>query len=110
MPSFSGMPGAPDGTGIPGAAAGFGVPPVPVFPSVPPVYDGLTPMGPPTAFKEGGASVKIDTFDEASDRKKALTFLQQFDAAFSRGTSRKFLKPGKQPLFSKRMLFSGGLQ
>ena len=42
-------------------------------------------MGPPTTFKEGGASVQFDTFDGETDKMTALTFIQQFDAAFSGG-------------------------
>ena len=51
--------------------------------SAPSSYDGLTPMGPPTTYKEGGASVQFDTFDGETDKMTALTFIQQFDAAFS---------------------------
>ena len=51
----------------------------------PPVYDGLGPMGPPSAYKEGGTSVKFDTFDGAKDKKNAMIFIQQIDAAFSGG-------------------------
>ena len=35
--------------------------------------------------KRGGASVKFDTFDGAKDKKNAMVFLQQFDAAFAGG-------------------------
>ena len=49
------------------------------------VYDCLRPMGSPKPYKEGGASVKLDTFDGAKYKKNAMVFLQQFDAAFSAG-------------------------
>lgn len=57
-----------------------------------PIYDDLTPKGKAREYKEGGASVKFDTFNEVQDHMKALTFLQQFDAAYSRG---HFTEPSK---------------
>ena len=53
---------------------------------LPPVYDHLTPKSKkPKDYKEGGQSVKFDTFSGMQDKLKALTLLQQFDAAFTGG-------------------------
>ena len=59
VPQFQNMPGVALGTG----SQPTSIPPTVVLA---PVYDGLAPMGPPTAYNEGGASVKFDTFDGAS--------------------------------------------
>ena len=87
--SGAGMPrGAGYGYGhwgsmVGGASGG----PYPGYPGMPgtSVYDGLGPVGSPKPYKEGGASVKFDTFDGAKDKKNAMMFLQQFDAAFVGG-------------------------
>ncbi|MCO5604802.1 hypothetical protein L7F22_058974 [Adiantum nelumboides] len=50
---------------------------VPMFQSLP--YDNLTPLEKPTPYKEGGKGVTFTTFTGFDDRKKALSFLQQFD-------------------------------
>ena len=42
-------------------------------------------MGPPTTYKEGGASVQFDTFDGETDKMPPLIFIQQFNAAFLGG-------------------------
>ena len=54
-----------------------GVSSVPTFhtASAPSSYDGLTPIRPSTTYKEGGASVKFDTYDGESDKMTALTFI-----------------------------------
>ncbi|MCO5569981.1 hypothetical protein L7F22_023695 [Adiantum nelumboides] len=52
---------------------------VPMFQSLP--YDNLTPLEKPTPYKEGGKGVTFTTFTGFDDRKKALSFLQQFDKA-----------------------------
>ena len=50
----------------------------------PPVYDNLTPKSAKLKdFKEGGQSVKFDTFSGMQDKLKAPTFIQQFDAAYT---------------------------
>lgn len=48
----------------------------------PHVYYELTTLSKEKEYKEGGASVKSKIFNGAHDRMKALTFLQQFDAAY----------------------------
>ncbi|MCO5586898.1 hypothetical protein L7F22_040843 [Adiantum nelumboides] len=55
---------------------------VPMFQSLP--YDNLTPLEKPTPYKEGGKGVTFSTFTGFDDRKKALSFLQQFDKAYAR--------------------------
>ncbi|MCO5571652.1 hypothetical protein L7F22_025399 [Adiantum nelumboides] len=57
---------------------------VPMFQSLP--YDNLTPLEKPTPYKEGGKGVTFTTFTGFDDRKKALSFLQEFDKAYARGT------------------------
>ena len=65
-------------------------------------YDNLTPMGPLKDYKEGGSSVKFESFNGESDKKKALSYVQQFDNAFSggnsEGTSQKHQRLEKLPL------------
>ncbi|MCO5588027.1 hypothetical protein L7F22_041981 [Adiantum nelumboides] len=56
---------------------------VPMFQSLP--YDNLTPLEKPTPYKEGGKGVTFTTFTGFDDRKKALSFLQQFDKAYAGG-------------------------
>ncbi|MCO5551821.1 hypothetical protein L7F22_005324 [Adiantum nelumboides] len=48
-------------------------------------YDNLTPLEKPTPYKEGGKGVTFTTFIGFDDRKKALSFLQQFDKAYTGG-------------------------
>ncbi|MCO5594529.1 hypothetical protein L7F22_048561 [Adiantum nelumboides] len=48
-------------------------------------YDNLTPLEKPTPYKEGGKGVTFTTFAGFDDRKKALSFLQQFDKAYAGG-------------------------
>ncbi|MCO5585690.1 hypothetical protein L7F22_039626 [Adiantum nelumboides] len=47
-------------------------------------YDNLTPLEKPTPYK-GGKGVTSTTFTGFDDRKKALSFLQQFDKAYAGG-------------------------
>ncbi|MCO5562380.1 hypothetical protein L7F22_016007 [Adiantum nelumboides] len=56
---------------------------LPMFQSLP--YDNLTPLEKPTPYKEGGKGVTFTTFTGFDDRKKALSFLQQFDKAYAGG-------------------------
>ncbi|MCO5575866.1 hypothetical protein L7F22_029671 [Adiantum nelumboides] len=56
---------------------------VPMFQSLP--YDNLTPLEKPTPYKEGDKGVTFSTFTGFDDRKKALSFLQQFDKAYAGG-------------------------
>ncbi|MCO5606822.1 hypothetical protein L7F22_061025 [Adiantum nelumboides] len=56
---------------------------VPMFQSLP--FDILTPLEKPTPYKEGGKGVTFTTFTGFDDRKKALSFLQQFDKAYAGG-------------------------
>ncbi|MCO5572890.1 hypothetical protein L7F22_026651 [Adiantum nelumboides] len=56
---------------------------VPMFQSLP--YDNLTPLEKPTPYKEGGKGVTFTTFTRFDDRKKALSFLQQFEKAYAGG-------------------------
>ncbi|MCO5554927.1 hypothetical protein L7F22_008466 [Adiantum nelumboides] len=56
---------------------------VPMFQSLP--YDNLTPLEKPTLYKEGGKGVTSTTFSGFDDKKKALSFLQQFDKVYAGG-------------------------
>ncbi len=56
---------------------------VPMLSALP--YDRLAPMDKQKPYKEGGSDVKFETFRGFQDRTKALSFLQQFDAAFAGG-------------------------
>ncbi|MCO5611934.1 hypothetical protein L7F22_066193 [Adiantum nelumboides] len=54
---------------------------VPMFQALP--YDNLTPLEKSTPYKGGGKGVTFTTFTGFDDRKKALSFLQQFDKAYA---------------------------
>ncbi len=41
----------------------------------PTMYDHLTPLGTHKDYKEGGQSVKFDTFHGTKDKMKALAFI-----------------------------------
>ncbi|MCO5586728.1 hypothetical protein L7F22_040670 [Adiantum nelumboides] len=53
---------------------------VPTLQSLP--YENLTPLEKPKPYKEDGRVVTIKTFSGFDDRKKALSFLEQFDKVF----------------------------
>ena len=55
---------------------------VPMLQTLP--YDNLGVFEKPKPYKEGGATIKSDTFSGFEDKTKALTFLQQFDSAYSK--------------------------
>ncbi|MCO5580763.1 hypothetical protein L7F22_034633 [Adiantum nelumboides] len=46
-------------------------------------------------FKEGGQSIKFETFSGYKDASKALSFIQQFDIAFARGLESCLLFQGE---------------
>ena len=71
-------------------------------------YDCLTPLGPLTDYKGGGSSVKFESFNGESDKKKALSFIQQFDNAFSGGNFTEASKIRKAASL-KVMCSNGGL-
>ncbi|MCO5555409.1 hypothetical protein L7F22_008955 [Adiantum nelumboides] len=48
-------------------------------------YDNLTPLEKPKPYKGGGQAVTLKTLSGFDDRKKALSFLQQFDKAYAGG-------------------------
>ena len=77
--------------GGPMLGIGYGVPPQPL----------LNPVGKAKDYKEGGAAVKFDSFDGQKNKVKALTFLQQFDAAFSGGHFTEASKVRKAASFLK---------
>ncbi|MCO5599334.1 hypothetical protein L7F22_053435 [Adiantum nelumboides] len=54
---------------------------VPMFQSL--LYDNLTPLEKPTPYKEGGKGPAFSTFTGFDDRKKAFSFLLQFDKAYA---------------------------
>ena len=83
------------GMGGPMHRIGFGVPPQPLL------QPSLSPLGKPKDYKEGGSAVKFDSFDGQKNKLKALTFLQQFDAAFSGGHFTEFSKVRKAASFLK---------
>ncbi|MCO5568311.1 hypothetical protein L7F22_022010 [Adiantum nelumboides] len=56
-------------------------------------YDNLTPVEKPTPDK-GGKGVTFSTFSGFDDRKKALSFLQQFDKVYAGGN---FTEASKDP-------------
>ena len=120
QPGFQGMQGS---FGMPQSTfgtAGFSNQPTPIVhtssvvsgPGVPlppvnvPMMQAL-PMDPWTAFekpkpyKEGGAAVHFDTFRGFEDRTKALSFIQQFDAAFAGGNFTESSKVRKAATFLK---------
>lgn len=68
-----------------------------------PIYDHLEPKGKIKDFKEGGAAVKFKVFNghSDSDRTKALTFLQQFDTAYTGGVYTEASKIRKASTFLK---------
>ena len=66
-----------------------------------PVYDSLTPMSKPKDYKEGGAQVKFESFSGTQDKLKALTFIQQFDAAYTGGNFTESSKVRKAATFLK---------
>ncbi|MCO5583684.1 hypothetical protein L7F22_037597 [Adiantum nelumboides] len=68
-----------------------------MFQSLP--YDNLTPLEKPTPYKEGGKGVTFTTFTGFDDRKKALSFLQQFDKAYA---GENFSKASKSRLPPER--------
>ena len=69
---------------------------------MPLVYDHLTPKSlRPKDYKEGGQAVKFDTFSGMQDKLKALTFIQQFDAAYSGGNFTESSKVRKAATFLK---------
>ena len=69
---------------------------------MPPVYDQLTPLSSKQKdYKEGGQAVKFETFSGMQDKLKALTFIQQFDAAYSGGNFTESSKVRKAATFLK---------
>ncbi|MCO5576629.1 hypothetical protein L7F22_030444 [Adiantum nelumboides] len=60
------------------------------------VDDNVASLGQPKEYKEAEAAVKFDTFNGTQDKMKALTFIQQFDAAYVGGnlieSSTKFVR------------------
>ncbi|KAH7421157.1 hypothetical protein KP509_13G042900 [Ceratopteris richardii] len=67
-----------------------------------PVYDNLTPKSPKQKdYKEGGQAVKFQIFSGMHDRLKALTFIQQFDAAYTGGNFTESSKVWKAATFLK---------
>ncbi|MCO5614771.1 hypothetical protein L7F22_069055 [Adiantum nelumboides] len=46
------------------------------------VDDNVAPSSQPKEYKEGGAAVKFDTFNDTMDKMKVMTFIQQFDVAY----------------------------
>ena len=64
-----------------------------------PVYDNLTPKGAAKDYDEGGKAVKFESFSGTQDRLKALTFIQQFDAAYSGGNFTESSKIRKAATF-----------
>lgn len=64
-------------------------------------YDNLEAYEKPKPYKEGGAAVKFDTFSGFEDKTKALTFLQQFDSAYSGGNFTEASKVRKAVTFLK---------
>lgn len=79
-PEGSNYPYGPS-DGVGGSGPYFGYPGMPSTS----IYDGLASRGTPKPYKEGGATIKFDTFDGAKNKKKTMLFIQQFDAAFSGG-------------------------
>ena len=68
----------------------------------PPIYDNLTPLSAKAKdYKEGGQSVKFVTFSGMQDKLKALTFIQQFDAAYIGGNFTESSKVRKATTFLK---------
>ena len=68
----------------------------------PPIYDNLTPLSAKAKdYKEGGQSVKFVTFSDMQDKLKALTFIQQFDAAYTGGNFTESSKVRKAATFLK---------
>lgn len=68
----------------------------------PPVYDNLTPLSTKAKdYKEGGQAVKFETFSGTQDKLKALTFIQQFDAAYTGGNFTESSKVRKAATFLK---------
>ena len=59
------------------------------------------PVEKPKPYKEGGAAVQFDTFRGFEDRTKALSFIQQFDAAFAGGNFTEASKVRKTATFLK---------
>lgn len=58
--------------------------------------------GTPRLYKEGGFYIKFETFDGSSDKLKALTFIQHFDAAYQ---GRKLQRSFKaMPMLKKNAL------
>ena len=62
-----------------------------------PLYDGLDARTRIKDYKEGGSSVKFEPFHGHSDRSKALTFIQQFDTAFMKGSSMNLQRSKRPP-------------
>ena len=90
------------GMGGPMPRMGYEVPPQPLLGS------SHKSLGKPKDYKEGGSAVKFDSFDGQKNKLKALTFIQQFDAAFSGGHFTESSKVRKAASFLKGMLFNGG--
>ena len=65
----------------------------------PPIYDQLEPRGKIKDYKEGGATVRFESFNGHNDRTKALTFIQQFDIAYTQGLFSKASKIRKASTF-----------
>ena len=72
---------------------------VPLMPAPP--MESLTAFEKPKPYKEGGAAVQFDTFRGFEDRTKALSFLQQFDAAYAGGNFTESSKVRKAATFLK---------
>ncbi|MCO5579519.1 hypothetical protein L7F22_033374 [Adiantum nelumboides] len=72
---------------------------VPTLQTIP--YDNLEAPEKPKAYKEGGATVKFETFNGFEDKTKPLTFLQQFDTAYAGGSFTEASKVKKAATFLK---------
>ncbi len=80
---------------------GVPLPPVhiPMMQTLP--TDPMTAYEKPKPYKEGGAAVQFDIFRGFEDRTKALSFIQQFDAAFAGGNFTESSKVRKAATFLK---------
>lgn len=56
---------------------------------MPPLYDRSKALENPMAYMEGGSFVKFEYFDGASEKLKALTYIQQFGIAYGKKNSLK---------------------